>query len=187
MRGPAVAPLHAQVNLHSPDVGRMFDYLTETLEFSPEFRVRGPDGNVVFAGAWWGRVGRGTRVVLGDIEEALHGHYDHGAFGRQMEEHPLGTGVVVYFYTGDIDALHARIAARGAVIDEPPTDQFWGERTVSVVTPDGYYLTFAQPIRGFRFPRQFAARMESFPKRTAGATRAGDRRKRRRAAPSRRR
>jgi len=120
--------------LHSPNVGKMFDYFTDTLGFSPEFRVRGPDGRVMFGGAWWGPVGTGTRVVLGDIEEALHGHYDHGAFGRQMKEHPLGTGVVVYFYTRDVDALYARITKRGAVIDEPPTDQFWGERTISVVT-----------------------------------------------------
>ncbi len=168
------------MNLHSPDVGRMFDYLTETLGFTPEFRVRGPDGRVMFAGAWWGPVGKGYKVVLGDIEEALHGHYDHGAFGKQMEEHPLGTGVVVYFQAEDVDALHERIAARGAVIDEPPTDQFWGERTISVIAPDGYYLTFAQPIKGYRFPPAFTARMERFAgsprrprasRRTAGTPR----------------
>lgn len=157
--------MHAQANLHSPDVGKMFEYFTDTLGFSPEFRVRGPDGRVVFAGAWWGPIGKGTRIVLGDMEEALHGHYDHGAFGKQMEEHPLGTGVVLYFYTDDVDALYARIKERGAMIDEPPTNQFWGERTISVVTPDGYYLTFAQPIKDFRFPAEFAKRMESFPTR----------------------
>ena len=176
--------MHAQVNLHSPDVGKMFDYFTDTLGFSPEFRVRGPDGRVMFAGVWWGTVGKGTRVVLGDIEEALHGHYDHGAFGKQMEEHPLGTGVVVYFYSQDVDALYARITKRGAVIDEPPTDQFWGERTISVVTPDGYYLTFAQPIKSFRFPSAFAERMESFSKPAPRARSAGSKRRRRGASRS---
>lgn len=151
------------MNLHTPDVGRMFEYLTETLGFSPEFRARGPDGRPVFAGAWWGQPGRGTLVVLGDIEEALHGHYDHGEFGKQMEQHPLGTGVVLYFHTDDVDGLYERVAKRGAVVDEPPTDQFWGERTISLVAPDGYYMTFAQPIRDFEFPPAFAARIESFP------------------------
>ncbi len=172
--------MHAQVNLHTPDVGKTFDYLTHTLGFAPEFRVRGPDGNAKFAGAWWGPVGKGTRVVLGDMEEALHGHYDHGAFGKPMEEHPLGTGVVVYFYTRDVDALYARVAPSGAIIDEPPTDQFWGERTISVLTPDGYYLTFAQPIRGFRFPPEFEKRMDSFRKPTARAARATPARPKRR-------
>ncbi len=163
----------------------MFDYFTDSLGFAPEFRVRGPDGRVVFAGAWWGAVGKGTRVVLGDIEEALHDHYDHGAFGQQMEEHPLGTGVVVYFYTQDVDRLYARITKHGATIDEPPTDQFWGERTISVVTPDRYYLTFAQPIKGFRFSPAFAERMESFPKPASLAPRAGSKRRRRDASRSR--
>jgi len=102
---------HAQVNLH-------------VLGFTPEGRVRGPDGSVKFAGAWWGSVGKGTRIILGDIEEALHGHYDHGRFGEQMVKHPLGTGVVLYFYTPNVDKVYARILKNGAIIDEPPTDQF---------------------------------------------------------------
>jgi uncharacterized glyoxalase superfamily protein PhnB len=141
----------------------MFEYLTEVLGFSPEFRARGPDGRAVFAGAWWGQPGQGFLVVLGDIEEAVHGHYDHGEFGKQMEQHPLGTGVVLYFYTDDVDALYARVTKSGATVDEPPTDQFWGDRTISLIAPDGYYLTFAQPIPGFRFPSAFAKRLESFP------------------------
>lgn len=66
----------------------MFDYLVDVLGFIPEFRARVPDGSVQFAGAWWGKVGKGPRVILGDIEEALHGVYDHGDFGVQMTQHP---------------------------------------------------------------------------------------------------
>jgi len=155
-----MAPSYGQVNLHSKDVGRAFDYLVNVLGFTPEFRARGPDGSVKFAGAWWGRVGSGTRVILGDIEEALHGHYDHGEFGEQMVNHPLGTGVVLYFYVSDVDRLYAQIVGRGATIDEPPTNQFWGDRTISVIMPDGYYLTFATPIKGFRFPEEIMKRLE---------------------------
>ncbi len=149
-------------NLHSPNVGALFDYLTKVLEFTPVFRVSDGKGGAVFAGVCWGENGKGERLVLGDLEEALHGHYDHGEFGRAMEHHPLGTGVVLYFYTDDVDALHHRLVKRGAIIDEPPTDQFWGERTISVRTPDGYYLTFAQPIPGFRFPERVANATEWF-------------------------
>ncbi len=161
--GSGEVALHSQANLHTPDVGKTFEYLTEILGFSPEFRGKSPDGRVVFAGAWWGEPGKGFLVVLGDIEEALHGHYDHGEFGKQMEKHPLGTGVVLYFPTDDVDALYSRVTERGALVDEPPTDQFWGERTISLKTPDGYYMTFAQPIEGFQFPPAFAVRMQSFP------------------------
>ncbi|HEV8359160.1 MAG TPA: VOC family protein [Candidatus Thermoplasmatota archaeon] len=151
-----------QVNLHLKDVGKTFEYFTEVLGFTPEFRVRGDAGKTVFAGVLWGPRGQGGRVILGDIHEALHGHYDHGDFGKQMEEHPLGTGVVLYFHTRGVDKLHERIVARGAMIDEPPTDQFWGERTISVLTPEGYYVSFAEPIRGFKFPPGFEARLEQF-------------------------
>ncbi len=164
---------HAQVNLHCKDVGKMLEYLVDVLGFTPEFRAKGLDGSVKFAGAWWGGVGKGTgtRLILGDIEEALHGHYDHGEFGEQMAQHPLGTGVVLYFYTADVDKVYNYILKKGAIIDEPPTNQFWGERTISVLTPEGYYLTFATPIRGFRFPPDFAKRMEDLRPRHKKASR----------------
>ncbi len=164
-----MTPRHAQVNLHCKDVGKMLDYLVDVLGFTPEFRARGPDGSVKFGGAWWGEVGKGTRVVLGDIEEALHGHYDHGEFGEQMVSHPLGTGVVLYFYTPDVDKVYARAAGKGAAMDEPPTDQFWGDRTISIITPEGYYFSFATPIPGFRFPPEFAKRLEDLRPRRKGA------------------
>lgn len=155
-------PRPGGANLHCKDVQAFFDYLTKVLEFTPMFRVRKPGGGSVFAGASWGPARSGQRLVLGDIHEALHGHYDHGEFGRTMEQHPLGTGVVLYFYVDDVDAYYGRIVARGAQIDEPPTDQFWGERTISVLAPEGYYFTFAQPIPNFQFPERLAAATEQF-------------------------
>jgi uncharacterized glyoxalase superfamily protein PhnB len=150
-----------QVNLHCPNVGKEFEYLTEVVGLQPEFRVRRSDGSVVFAGVRTGAK-EGGRIVLGDIHEALHGHYDHGDFGTQMEEHPLGTGAVIYCYVPDVDKAYARATRKGAVVDEPPTDQFWGDRTISILTPSGYYVTLAAPIPGFRFPAEFEARLERF-------------------------
>lgn len=154
----------AQVNLHVHDVSKEFEYFTGVLGFHPEFRVRDPGrGGHVFAGCTFGRGATRFAVILGGIEEALEGHYDHGAFGHQMEEHPLGTGVVLHFTVPSVDKKYAEITKKGAIIDEPPTDQFWGERTISVTTPAGFYVTFAQPIKGFRFPDGFTERTEVFP------------------------
>lgn len=155
-------PRPGGANLHCKDVQALFDHLTQVLEFTPMFRVRGPGGGSLFAGVSWGPAATGQRLVLGDIQEALHGHYDHGEFGRAMESHPLGTGVVLYFYVKDVDAYHHRIVAKGARIDEPPTDQFWGERTISVIVPEGYYFTFAQPLPDFELPPRLAEAMEQF-------------------------
>ncbi len=155
-------PQPGGANLHVKDVGALFDHLTKVLEFTPLFRVRRPDGGSLFAGVSWGPAGTGQRLVLGDIHEALYGHYDHGEFGKAMENHPLGTGVVFYFYVKDVDAYYQRIVSRGAEIDEPPTDQFWGERTISVIVPEGYYFTFAQVIPGFQLPPRLAQATEWF-------------------------
>ena len=138
----------------------MYDYLTKVLGFVGEFHARGPDGGMMFAGAHAESRGQRFTFVLGDIHEALHGHYDHGDFGKQMEAHPNGTGVVLYFFVPDVDKKYGELVARGAQIDEPPTDQFWGHRCISVLSPEGYYFTFATPIKGFEFPPAFAARIE---------------------------
>jgi len=66
-----------------------------------------------------------------------------------------------------VDEYHNRIAAKGAVIDEPPTDQFWGDRTISVIVPEGYYFTFAEPIKGFKHSARLTEHMETYAPRPA--------------------
>jgi uncharacterized glyoxalase superfamily protein PhnB len=72
--------------------------------------------------------------------------------------------VVFYFTVDDVDSYYARIVARGAQIDEPPTDQFWGDRTISVLVPEGLYFTFARPIPGFQMSSGLTDRLIRYPK-----------------------
>ncbi|GHF59462.1 putative enzyme related to lactoylglutathione lyase [Deinococcus metalli] len=55
----------------------------------------------------------------------------------------FGAGVSVWFGVPDADAYHARIAAAGAQVIQPPQDGPFG-RMFSVRTPDGHALTFHQ-------------------------------------------
>lgn len=55
----------------------------------------------------------------------------------------FGAGALVFAYTPDVDALSARAEAAGAVIMRPLTDQFWGDRTVTLRDPFGHVWTFA--------------------------------------------
>jgi len=48
-----------------------------------------------------------------------------------------------FLWVTDVDLLHEEIAARGAVIQLPPTDQTWGTRETGVRDPDGNVLVFA--------------------------------------------
>ena len=48
-----------------------------------------------------------------------------------------------FLWVDDVDRLHEEIAARGAVIQLPPTNQTWGTRETGVRDPDGNVLVFA--------------------------------------------
>jgi len=70
---------------------------------------------------------------------------------------PEGTDVVphgrlqpgmwdAYFWIDDADALHADLAARGAMIAYPPCDQFYGCREFALLDPDGHEVGFGQAV-----------------------------------------
>ena len=63
-------------------------------------------------------------------------HYDGQSAG------PNSPGVQIAFRvpTGQVDACHAELQARGVTILDPPTDQSWGHRTVFFRDPEGNIL-----------------------------------------------
>jgi uncharacterized glyoxalase superfamily protein PhnB len=108
-----------------PDLGRNVRYFQDVLGFTPEW------GD----GVTWKALARdGARVMLGHCPNALPPEEigDHSYFG--------------YIEVDDIDALHAEIAPRGAMIKQAPADEEWGMREMHVATPDGHRIMFGQPI-----------------------------------------
>lgn len=74
---------------------------------------------------------------------------------------PGGWGRAV-FYVGDVDALHARLAAtaeEGDAAIPSPRDAPWGERCFHVRDPDGHELSFATP--DYAHPRWGARRAQA--------------------------
>jgi PhnB protein len=55
----------------------------------------------------------------------------------------------VYIYVEDVDALFKRATAAGAKIDRPPTDMFYGDRTCSLIDPDGHVWGFGTNVADF--------------------------------------
>jgi catechol 2,3-dioxygenase-like lactoylglutathione lyase family enzyme len=53
----------------------------------------------------------------------------------------------VIFYHSDVDALYAKVVARGYSPDTAPSDAEWGERFFHLTDPDGHELSFACPLR----------------------------------------
>jgi uncharacterized glyoxalase superfamily protein PhnB len=48
-----------------------------------------------------------------------------------------------FLWVADVDGLHDELAARGAIVQLPPTNQTWGTRETGIRDPDGNVLVFA--------------------------------------------
>lgn len=86
-----------------------------------------------------GTHGGGVELVAGTASLSLI--QDDFAKGRDRKK---GEGVRLWLRTvQDIDAVAARVRARGGVLDQEPRDMPWGDRLFSVSDPDGYKLNVA--------------------------------------------
>jgi predicted enzyme related to lactoylglutathione lyase len=67
--------------------------------------------------------------------------------GGRGWERVKGEGFAITFETvQDVDAIAARIKARGGKITMEPSDMPWGVRMLRVVDPDGYRLGIWRPL-----------------------------------------
>ena len=83
---------------------------------------------------------RGVQMKAGRCDLMLN--QDDFAKGR---DRPKGVGFRLWVSTGqDIDALAARIRARGGRLDFEPRQTPWGSYAFAVSDPDGYKITFIQ-------------------------------------------
>jgi len=57
-----------------------------------------------------------------------------------------GNGAICVFVE-DVDALHAELAARGAMVVKPPQDYDYGMRDFDILDPDGNQITFGMESR----------------------------------------
>ena len=121
MTGPA---LRTQAHvLAVNDLAASAAYFTDALGFQEEWR----DGE-----NWRGLKRGEVRVMLGACPDATPPAElgDHRYFG--------------FLATDDVDALHAELSTRGALIRASPADKPWGWREMVVETPEGHRMIFAQ-------------------------------------------
>jgi catechol 2,3-dioxygenase-like lactoylglutathione lyase family enzyme len=52
----------------------------------------------------------------------------------------------ISFRVADVDEIHRVLVERDVTIEDPPTNQEWGSRTVTVLDPDGNRIYFLGPI-----------------------------------------
>lgn len=95
------------------------------------------------------RSGSAARVSFGDTSLTVQTYETLRVGDRPLldwEQHPtqLGTGVQFYLMVPDVDAVVGRIPM-GVPRPWPVQDKAWGLRELTLRTPSGYLITFAQP------------------------------------------
>ena len=151
------------------NVDKVYDYFTSVLGFAGQGKMAGPDGATMHAEVSLPTKNGEAYVMLGP-KAMMASSPDTAEFGQNLNKGPLGNGVLLYFTVGNVDRYFEFINKNGAIIDEPLADQMWGDRTISVLTPDGYYMTFATPIKGFKPEKGMMENMTGVTKATAPGT-----------------
>ena len=55
-------------------------------------------------------------------------------------------GAALWLYTDDVDEAVRELRAAGVPVSSEPADQVWGERTATVVDPDGHDVHIGAPV-----------------------------------------
>ena len=100
------------------------------------FRLHGTFGPDAREGMVYAILSRGDAEI--HLQIRRHAPLDVGRQGFERS---------AYFRVADTDALHADLAARGARILEPPHDQPYGMRELTVAAPEGHVLAFGSELR----------------------------------------
>lgn len=90
-----------------------------------------------------GRIGH-AEMTIGPAPIMLSDEYPD--FGAVSPKSLGGSPVTIHLYVDDVDALYQRAVGAGATGGRPPADQFYGDRSASVVDPFGHRWMFATHI-----------------------------------------
>ncbi len=120
--------VHVTPFLLVPDLDAALDFFTRVLRFAVPFRMENY--------AYLALDAAGLRLLAERTATPV------------AREHARTT---VYIDVHDVDALYAELQARLATLPtedvQPPVNQDYGMRELSVRMPDGHWLTFGQPVR----------------------------------------
>ena len=142
----AVAPIPAGYHTVTPylivkDSVKALDFYNAT----ELFRLDGPNGTIAHAEF---KVGDSPVMFA---EGGMEGYRDPKSLG--------GTPVSLMIYVTDVDKMFAQAIAAGATVQRPVADQFYGDRTGTLVDPFGHVWSIATHIEDVAFD-EIERRME---------------------------
>lgn len=108
-----------------------------------EFYARALGAREVFRLPMGDKVGH-AEIVIGDSHVMLSDEWPGmGLLGPQRRG---GATASLMVYVDDVDAAFAQAVKAGARVEKPCADQFWGDRTATVIDPCGHRWTLATHI-----------------------------------------
>ena len=110
------------------NAAQAIEWYKKALGAEEKGRAVGPDGKVLHADLQIGS----SRIFVND---AMMGSKTAKAFG--------GSPASFWIYVADCDALFNRAIAAGGQSRMPMGDQFWGDRSGTLIDPHGYQWTIA--------------------------------------------
>ena len=131
------AQLMPMISVDSVDQARAF--YVDKLGFGHLMGMLGKDGQLDFCTVTLG----GGKVMLTRPQEKTEG------IGLTSAKRP----VEIYFEVDDVNAYHDRVKKNGVKITSPLTDQWWGDRTFTIMDPFGYQVWFYQTVGEIKPPQ----------------------------------
>ncbi len=111
------------------DVRSSVDFYVGKLGFEKDVMFDGPEGHPVFA------IVRLGQAVL-------------GLSNAEIDETGAHVQFMVYIpEDANIDHLYSKVQQQGVVINQEIKDGYWGDRTFSVLDPDGYLISMAKTVQ----------------------------------------
>jgi PhnB protein len=106
------------------DIEKTYEFCQKAFGFEGRGVMNGPDGKSMHAELKL----RDSVLMLGPENPAW----------QASSAKTLGnTPVTLYVYVDDVDKVATQAANAGATLLQPPADMFWGDRTATLIDPDG--------------------------------------------------
>jgi PhnB protein len=116
--------------LIAKDAAKLLDFYKKAFGGTEVMRLPGPGGKIGHAEI---KIGEGMVMLADEVPEM--GHKSPLSLG--------GTPITLMFYVADVDAQIGRAVAAGGEVKHPIKDQFYGDRSGTIVDPSGHVWTIA--------------------------------------------
>lgn len=107
------------------NAARALDFYKKAFGAQVLLNMTGPDGKLMHAEI---KIGDSIVMLCDECPE----------MGAKSPESLKGTPTLLYLYVDNVDALFERAVKAGAKVERPVEDQFYGDRTGTVLDPFGH-------------------------------------------------